>query len=115
MKITIRFQDNDAFEPIVVAGGWQLAEHLLQQYGDEHQFVPTLRRKIINRSGNVFISYVGTLAVSGTGAILFMTNLVDKDIDQWQPYTLDDVDGDFSKYIMGEEYCYEEDWRDNSD
>ena len=121
MKILIRFQDNDAFDPIVVDGDWLLAEHLLQQYGDEHQFVPSSRMCIINRSGNIFISYVGTLAKDGTGAILYMTNaiecygfnMIDQAIDdQWQHYTIEDVEEDLSHYIMDKEYCSEEDWRD---
>ena len=115
MQITIRFQDNNDIEPIIIDGDWSLAEHLLQQYGDAHQFVPTLRRLIINRSGDTFISYIGTLAVGGTGAILYMTDIVEKNINRWQHYTIDDVDSNLSQYTMGEEYCYEEDWRDNSD
>ena len=112
MKITIRFMENDNFEPIVADGEWDLAEHLIQQYGDEHQFVPARRMKVINRSKNTFISYIGTLAKTGTGAVLFMTNAIGEDIDQWEHYALGDVGEDLSQYIMDEEYCYEEDWRE---
>ena len=112
MKITIRFQGDYTFEPIVVDGNWPLAEHLLQQYGDEYKFVPARRMKVINRSKNTFISYVGTLAKTGTGAVLYMTDAIGENIEQWQHYTINDVDGDLSQYIMDEEYCYEEDWRE---
>lgn len=117
MEITINLQDDDAFEPfepIIVNGDWALGEHLLQLYGDEHQFVPTSRMKTINMSGNTFISYVGTLAVSGKGAVLYMTNVVlrHKDVSQCKHYTIDDIDGDLSQYIVDEEYCFEEDWRE---
>ena len=112
MKILIRFQFNYDIAPIIVDGDWALAEHFLQQYGDEHQFVPSSRMYIINRSGDIFISYVGTLAVSGQGAILYMTNVTGEDLSKWSHYTIDDVEGDLSRYILNTEYCFEEDWRE---
>ena len=113
MLAEIRFQNNDEIPPIRVNGSWEFAEHICKQYGDRHGFVPHNRLKIVNRSGNIFVSYVGTMRDDGYSGILYIGqhNSIDHEGEMFE-----EIEGEeFNPYVMDEYMCDEEDWRPDAD
>ena len=111
--IVIKFQGGPSTNPptthpVVIDGPWGLAEHVAKEYGDLYKFVPDNRSEIISKYGAKIVCYIGAIATTGHSSILEMIEV--------EPVVIDDYDLDeLTAYVIPEESCSEEDWRDNPD